>query len=397
MCGPLCWGFYMPDKKRERKEKEKKQAEETRQGLAHDLEERVKELHCLYGISNLVEKPGVSLKEILQGIVDLIPASWQYPGITCSRILLENKEIKTKNLIETIWKQSADIIVHNEKAGTIEVFYLEEKQKIYEGPFLKEERDLINAVAERICKIVERKRITEALKKAQEELIIKEKLAAIGQFSAGIAHELRNPLSVIDSSVYFLKKKLKGCDEKTAEHLDRIKSKVKSSVAVIESLLNLTQMKQLRLEKLGIKTLVSEVLSSVDTPSGIKVTQSFPEGDVLLYVDRRLLSLAFKNILKNSIEAMGGTGSITVTIRVTSIDRVEILFTDTGPGIDIEDIDKIFQPFFSTKSGSIGFGLSIARMVIDSHKGTIEVRSEKEKGVIFIILLPYHFNKNKEK
>ncbi len=166
---------------------------------------------------------------------------------------------------------------------------------------------------------------------------------------------------------------------------------------MIEGLLNLTQMKQPRLEKFNLKALVSEVLSSFDTPAGIKATQSFPEGDVSIYADHRLLGLAFKNILKNSIEAMGGEGSISVKILVAPADSVEISFSDTGPGIDIEDIDKIFQPFFSTKAGGIGFGLSITRMVIDRHKGTIEARSEKGKGVIFIIRLPYYFNKDKEK
>ena len=381
----------------ESQEKKRKQAEEIQRGLVRDLGERVKELNCLYGISNLVEKQGVPLKEILQGTVDLVPASWQYPGITCARIVLENKDFKTSNFNETCWKQSADIIMHDEKAGAIEVFYLEEKPEIFEGPFLKEERDLINAVAERLGRVVERKQVEGLLEKSQEELIINEKLAALGQFSASVAHELKNPLGVIDSSVYFLKKKLKGSDEKTAEHLDRIKSKVKSSTEVIESLLNLTQMKQPRLENFNLKALVPEVLSSVDTPAGIKATQSFPEGDVSIYADHRLLGLAFKNILKNSIEAMGGKGSISVKIRVAPADSVEISFSDTGPGIDIEDIDKIFQPFFSTKAGGIGFGLSITRMVIDRHKGTIEARSEKGKGVIFIIRLPYYFNKDKEK
>ena len=381
----------------ESQEKKRKQAEEIRRGLVRDLGERVKELNCLYGISNLVEKQGVPLKEILQGTVDLVPASWQYPGITCARIVLENKDFKTSNFNETSWKQSADIIMHDEKAGAIEVFYLDEKPEIFEGPFLKEERDLINAVAERLGRVVERKQVEVLLEKSQEELIINEKLAALGQFSASVAHELKNPLGVIDSSVYFLKKKLKGSNEKTAEHLDRIKSKVKSSTEVIEGLLNLTQMKQPRLEKFNLKALVPEVLSSFDTPADIKATQSFPEGDVSIYADHRLLGLAFKNILKNSIEAMGGKGSISVKIRVAPADSVEISFSDTGPGIDIEDIDKIFQPFFSTKAGGIGFGLSITRMVIDRHKGTIEARSEKGKGVIFIIRLPYYFNKDKEK
>ena len=134
-----------------------------------ELEERLKELNCLYGISNLVEQQYISLEEILQGTVDLIPPSWQYPEITCARIIIQDREWKTKNFQETIWKQASDIKVHGELSGNLEVYYLEEKPEISEGPFLREERNLINAITGLTGRIVERKQGEEALRASEDK------------------------------------------------------------------------------------------------------------------------------------------------------------------------------------------------------------------------------------
>jgi PAS domain S-box-containing protein len=135
----------------------------------HDLDIRVKELNCLYGIANLVEQEDLSLEEILQGTVNLVPPSWQYPEITCARIILQGREWKTNNFRETMWKQSCDIIVHGELSGVLEVYYLEEKPKIDEEPFRIEERKLINAIAGRTGRIVERKQAEESLRASEEK------------------------------------------------------------------------------------------------------------------------------------------------------------------------------------------------------------------------------------
>ncbi|MFQ6129445.1 MAG: PAS domain S-box protein [Candidatus Hadarchaeaceae archaeon] len=148
-----------------------KLAEEALRKRTSDLRDRVKELNCLYGISDLVEKPGTTtLEEILQGVVNLIPPAWQYPVITCARILVEDKEYKTKNFKETNWRQASDIIVRGERIGAVEVYYLEERPESDEGPFLKEERSLINAIAKRMGGIIEHKRAEEELKTKIKEL-----------------------------------------------------------------------------------------------------------------------------------------------------------------------------------------------------------------------------------
>ena len=118
------------------------------------LSERVKELNCLYSISHLVETPGISLLDILQGCVELLPPAWQYPQITCARIVLKYQEYKTGNFRETKWKLASEIKVEGKSMGTVEVFYLDQQPKEYHGPFLKEERTLIDAVADRLGNII---------------------------------------------------------------------------------------------------------------------------------------------------------------------------------------------------------------------------------------------------
>jgi PAS domain S-box-containing protein len=147
---------------------ERKKAEEEKSRLLDDLHARVKELNCLYGMSRLVEKSGISLDDALQGTADLLPPAVQYPDIACARIVVENREFSTRNFKETRWKLQADIEIFGKKVGSVEVRYLEERPTIAEGPFLKEERLLIDAVAERLGKITERMKTEQMLQESEE-------------------------------------------------------------------------------------------------------------------------------------------------------------------------------------------------------------------------------------
>jgi hypothetical protein len=123
--------------------------------LEHSLQERLKELKCLYGISKLVEQYD-DIDQIAQGTVNLIPKSWQYPEITCANIQINGQQFMTSNYLLTSWRQEAEIRLDTHLIGKIEVCYLKEMKEIDEGPFLKEERWLINAIAERFGRIFER-------------------------------------------------------------------------------------------------------------------------------------------------------------------------------------------------------------------------------------------------
>jgi len=136
---------------------ERKRAEEQLEHFARELQERVRELNCLYGISRIMEKAGLSLEDILLDVVEIIPPSWQYPEITCARVTLGDKVFETGDFRETPWRLARDVSVYGEKAGVLEVCYLEERPDADTGPFLKEEEDLLRAVAEHLGRIIERK------------------------------------------------------------------------------------------------------------------------------------------------------------------------------------------------------------------------------------------------
>ncbi|ODS36409.1 MAG: hypothetical protein A7316_02680 [Candidatus Altiarchaeales archaeon WOR_SM1_86-2] len=148
----------------------RKKAEDDLERRTRQLGERIKELKSLYGIANLVQKPNISLEEVLQGAVEIIPSGWQYPEVTRARIILEGKEYRTENFRESAWKQTSDITVHGKRSGIVEVYYLKERPKEDEGPFLKEERDLINAIAGRLGRIIERMRAKKELRKYRRHL-----------------------------------------------------------------------------------------------------------------------------------------------------------------------------------------------------------------------------------
>jgi signal transduction histidine kinase/GAF domain-containing protein len=177
---------------------QRKRAQEALQKRELDLGERVKELNCLYGISHLIEKPNISFQEILQGTIDLIPPSWQYPEITCARLILMDQVFTSKKFRETAWKQAREIVVYGEQIGSLEVFYLEQRPKSDEGPFLKEERSLINSIAARLGRIVERIQAKEALQNAHDKLEsrVEERTVELAKANARLRAEVEERIRI---------------------------------------------------------------------------------------------------------------------------------------------------------------------------------------------------------
>ncbi len=124
--------------------------------LARALHERIKELNCLYGLAQLAKESPDSLDQVLQRVVNLLPPAWQYPEITVARVTFSSSTFKSNRFKVTKWRQSAPIVLYNEPVGEVAVFYLEERPPSYEGPFLREERILIEAVAEHIAAMAKR-------------------------------------------------------------------------------------------------------------------------------------------------------------------------------------------------------------------------------------------------
>jgi PAS domain S-box-containing protein len=149
---------------------ERKQAEEALQARTHDLGERVKELDCLYGVASLVEQHGNVLDGMLQDVVELLPTALQHPEAACARVVLGGRQFKTAAFRESEWMLASDISVRGERLGAVEVYYLEKRPERREGPFLSQERRLIDAVAERLGRVIERARTEEALRESEARL-----------------------------------------------------------------------------------------------------------------------------------------------------------------------------------------------------------------------------------
>lgn len=138
--------------------------------LLHKLQERIKELNCLFDLSTIVEQPNISLDNMFRRTINLLPSSFQYPFITCARVVYKNKEFATRTFTVTKAKLSAAIRVFGKKEGLVEIYYTRKKPQSYEGPFLREERDLIDTVAKQLSNAIERKSIENTLKTSRREL-----------------------------------------------------------------------------------------------------------------------------------------------------------------------------------------------------------------------------------
>ncbi len=149
--------------------------EEDPEKIGIALRERIKELNCLYGIARLAERYYDSMESFLACLVDFLPLSWQYPDITCARIVLEDQTYKSKRFKVTKWRQSSPILKYNESIGEVAVFYLDEKPAADEGPFLKEERALLDEVARRIGAIAIRISAEEELHETNKQLTLERK------------------------------------------------------------------------------------------------------------------------------------------------------------------------------------------------------------------------------
>jgi len=148
------------------------------------LLERIKELNCMYGMAILAERYSDSIEDFLRNLINILPPSWQYPEITCARILFDGKTYKSRGFNSSKWRQSSRILMYNEPMGEVEVFYLEERPPEDEGPFLKEERLLLDAIAEQIGKTAVRISAEQELRELNKQLTVERK--ALQEANAGL-------------------------------------------------------------------------------------------------------------------------------------------------------------------------------------------------------------------
>ncbi len=213
-----------------------------------------------------------------------------------------------------------------------------------------------------------------------------ERLAAIGQVAGGVAHEIRNPLNVIKTSVYYLLHANSPSPEKVATHLARIERQVGVADHVVTALNDFARLGAPDVQPLSLAALLAEVLELNPVGSAIQVALDCPDGFPAVAGDARQLRIVLGNLIRNAREAMPDGGRLSITAREHG-DEVAVAVTDTGSGIRPEDLPKIMEPLYSTKARGIGLGLSITRAIVEKHGGRLEVVSHWGTGSTFTVRL----------
>jgi signal transduction histidine kinase len=213
-----------------------------------------------------------------------------------------------------------------------------------------------------------------------------ERLAAIGQVAGGVAHELRNPLNVVKTSVYYLLNARNPAPEKKAEHLERIERHVVLADGVITALSNFARLPVPNHAPFSVAGCVREALETNPVPDTVRVTLDFPPALPPVLADADQVRIVFANLVRNAREAMPEGGALTVEGRQAG-DRVEVAVRDTGVGIAPELLSRVTEPLYSTKARGLGLGLAIARAILEKNDGGLRVASEVGRGSTFTVLL----------
>jgi signal transduction histidine kinase len=225
-----------------------------------------------------------------------------------------------------------------------------------------------------------------------------ERLAAIGQVAGGIAHELRNPLNVVKTSVYYLLNAKTPNPVKTAEHLERIERHVIVADGVITALSNFARLPLPNFSPFTVAGCVREVLELTPLPENVRTVLDLPASLPAVLADPDQMRIVFGNLIRNAREAMPQGGQITVTGRLVGADGqsstvegaadwVEVDVTDTGTGITADNLKRLMEPLYSTKARGLGLGLAIARSILEKNRGSLRVTSEVGRGTTFTVRL----------
>jgi len=236
--------------------------------------------------------------------------------------------------------------------------------------------------------ITERKWSEKALQVAQEELVRKEKLAALGKIAGGLGHELRNPLGVIKNTVYFLKLVLENPEPEVKETLECLEKEVLTSEKIITGLLDYVRSKPPIRRKVDINNILQDTLAQIDRPDNVQVVCQLDKSLPFILANSVQLGQVFGNIIRNAIQAMPEGGRLNIKSELESPRLVVISFTDTGNGIPKDRLENLFEPLFTTKAKGIGLGLAITKTLVEGHGGTIAVKSKVGKGSTFTVKLP---------
>jgi signal transduction histidine kinase len=358
-----------------------------------ELEERVKELNCLYELSRITDKNRDSSEKVMRDIVRFIPEAFRHTEWACARILYKGKEFKTDNFRETEWRGAEDIRQYGDKVGVIEVFYLKELPAVDEGPFLREELVLLEIMAERLGKIAERVHAQKELEEYSLELQRSNK--DLSDFAYIISHDLKEPLRNIDAFTRFASEDCAAkLDDEGKKNLERIRANVTRMGLLIDNLLELSRLvrQKNQLENVRVDDAIKEALLGCEysirmSKAEISVEEKMP----VIFCDRVRLVEVFTNLISNAIKFRRDEPlRIEIGCRKDGL-KYEFYVKDNGQGIEEHDIDKIFSMFTRVgvekdQRGS-GIGLTIVKRIVEMYGGTIRVESQVGVGTTFYFTL----------
>lgn len=297
------------------------------------LRERVKELDCLYAITRLAGGEGISQHELFQGVAEIVAMSWQYPEITCAKIVACGSTYVTANYRRTRWRQSSPLVAHGERAGRIEVGYLEERPALDEGPFLKEERNLIDAVAERLSRIIEAKRTEEHVRVLSRELIKAqecERQRIARELHDNVAQELSMQRMGLEALLAETPASLAG----SRDRLAGMSARLAASVAAVRDLAY--DLLPPGLEQLGFVATVFRHCEEFSARHGIRV-DFFADGMDGLGLDFETQINLYRIIQEALANARRHSKATQVLVRlVASFPHILLRVEDNGCGFDVE-------------------------------------------------------------
>lgn len=219
---------------------------------------------------------------------------------------------------------------------------------------------------------------------SNERLMQAERLAAIGRVAGGVAHELRNPLNVMRTSVYFLRNAKNAAPEKIAEHLQRIERQVGVSDSVISALSEFAKLPSPNLQPTSILACLESSVPSDSWPDNVELVWDIPADLPRALIDEKQMAIVFGNLIRNACDAMPHGGRLTLSARPVR-HQIEVVVTDTGCGIKAEDLPRLREPFRSTKARGIGLGLALSFAILEKNRGTLNVTSEVGHGSTFAV------------
>jgi signal transduction histidine kinase len=257
--------------------------------------------------------------------------------------------------------------------------------------FSEEEVDVLSALASLSAIAIENARLYGHVIHAEEYLRQQERLAILGEVAAEIAHEIRNPLTVIKMLIQSIQDRIEGVTSSLLEKdIEVIGEKIRHMEKIVAQVLSMGRPGEVSLKPTDIKACLQESLSFMRfrlAQQRVLLETHYETQIPIILVDQGLISQVFLNIILNAIQAMPKGGTLTVSLK-KGLDKIFIQFQDTGVGIPEEYMEKLFQPFFTSKNEGTGLGLAIVHRIVASHSGGIYVQSEVGKGSNFTIELP---------